>query len=124
MIDGHPGSPFTVHPSPFTLQHPHCTSESLMRRILLPLLLLVSRASAQHPQTYVPDPDPVARQKIAEWQDLKLGLLMHWGPYAQWGTVESWSICSEDVGWCRSRQKDRSWRRRRRAAWRPCRRRA
>ena len=77
-----------------------------MRRILLPLLLLVSRASAQHPQTYVPDPDPVARQKIAEWQDLKLGLLMHWGPYSQWGTVESWSICSEDVGWCRSRQRD------------------
>ncbi len=21
---------------------------------------------------------------------------MHWGPYSQWGVVESWSICSED----------------------------
>ncbi len=26
---------------------------------------------------------------------------MHWGPYSQWGIVESWSICAEDEGWCR-----------------------
>jgi alpha-L-fucosidase len=26
---------------------------------------------------------------------------MHWGAYSQWGIVESWSICAEDVGWCR-----------------------
>jgi alpha-L-fucosidase len=26
---------------------------------------------------------------------------MHWGTYSQWGIVESWSICSEDEGWCR-----------------------
>ena len=69
-------------------------------------LLLVRPAAAQHVQQYVPDGDPVVRQRIAEWQDLKLGLLMHWGPYAQWGAVESWSICSEDEGWCRSRQRD------------------
>jgi len=31
---------------------------------------------------------------------MKFGLLMHWGPYSQWGIVESWSICSEDEGWC------------------------
>ena len=29
-------------------------------------------------------------------KDLKLGLLMHWGPYSQWGIVESWSLCAED----------------------------
>jgi len=69
-------------------------------------LLLVRPAGGQHAQQYVPDGDPVVRQRIAEWQDLKLGLLMHWGPYAQWGAVESWSICSEDEGWCRSRQRD------------------
>jgi alpha-L-fucosidase len=27
--------------------------------------------------------------------------MMHWGPYSQWGVVESWSICSEDVEWCK-----------------------
>jgi alpha-L-fucosidase len=41
------------------------------------------------------------KEKLAQWQDLKFGLLMHWGPYSQWGVVESWSICPEDEPWCR-----------------------
>ena len=44
--------------------------------------------------------DPLVEKKLAWWQGLKFGLLMHWGPYSQWGVVESWSICSEDEGWC------------------------
>ncbi|MBN1197837.1 MAG: alpha-L-fucosidase, partial [Bacteroidales bacterium] len=32
--------------------------------------------------------------------------LMHWGPYSQWGVVESWSICSEDEPWCRRNMKN------------------
>ncbi len=31
---------------------------------------------------------------------------MHWGPYSQWGIVESWSICSEDEDWCRRSMKN------------------
>ena len=50
---------------------------------------------------YVPPADPLVQQKLAQWQDLKFGLLMHWGTYSQWGVVESWSICPEDEGWCR-----------------------
>jgi len=49
---------------------------------------------------YVPDPDSLVQQKLEEWQDLKFGLLMHWGTYSQWGIVESWSICPEEYGWC------------------------
>lgn len=49
---------------------------------------------------YVPDPDPAIQKRIGEWQDIKFGLLMHWGPYSQWGIVESWSICPEDEDWC------------------------
>ena len=56
-------------------------------------------AAAQ--ETYVPETDPLVLEKLEQWQDLKLGLLMHWGTYSQWGIVESWSLCSEDVGWCR-----------------------
>jgi alpha-L-fucosidase len=48
---------------------------------------------------YVPETDPVVLEKLEEWQDIKFGLLMHWGPYSQWGIVESWSICPEDEGW-------------------------
>ena len=67
----------------------------------LTLFLSCSVLFAQSPREYVTDPDPVVQQRLTEWQDLKLGLLMHWGPYAQWGIVESWSICSEDEDWCR-----------------------
>jgi alpha-L-fucosidase len=32
-----------------------------------------------------------------EWfQDQKLGLLIHWGPYSQWGCIESWPLVEED----------------------------
>jgi alpha-L-fucosidase len=55
---------------------------------------------------YFPDPDPALQKKLAEWQDLKFGLLMHWGAYSQWGIVESWSICAEDEGWCRRKSND------------------
>ena len=45
--------------------------------------------------------DPGIAERLEWFQDLKLGLLMHWGPYCQWGIVESWSLCSEDESWCR-----------------------
>ena len=47
-----------------------------------------------HP--YVPPADPLVVETLEEWQDLKFGLLMHWGLYAQLGIVESWALCSED----------------------------
>lgn len=50
-------------------------------------------------KSYQVPEDPAVREKIAEWQDLKFGLFMHWGTYSQWGVVESWSICPEDEGW-------------------------
>jgi len=51
-------------------------------------------------ERYVPETDPLVLQKIKEWQNIKFGLLMHWGTYSQWGIVESWSLCPEDYGWC------------------------
>ena len=57
-------------------------------------------------QKYVPETDPLVLEKLDKWQDFKFGLLMHWGPYSQWGIVESWSICSEDEGWCRRNLDD------------------
>lgn len=61
-------------------------------------------AAAQHnTRQYVVPTDSLVRQNLAEWQGLKFGLLMHWGPYSQWGVVESWSLCPEDEGWCERR---------------------
>ncbi|MBK8974768.1 MAG: alpha-L-fucosidase [Planctomycetes bacterium] len=71
-------------------------------RVLLAALLSAACACAQEPERhYVPETDPLVLAKLERWRDLKLGLLMHWGPYSQWGIVESWSICAEDEDWCR-----------------------
>jgi alpha-L-fucosidase len=64
-------------------------------------LLATAPALAQHEEhPYVPETDPQVLRKLEQWQDWKFGFMVHWGPYSQWGIVESWSICSEDVGWC------------------------
>jgi alpha-L-fucosidase len=55
-------------------------------------------------ERYVPETDPLVIEKVKEWQDLKFGLLMHWGAYSQWGIVESWSLCPEDYGWCQRKK--------------------
>ena len=60
-------------------------------------------AQDHHEQKYFPPTDPLVQAKLSEWQDMKFGLLMHWGPYSQWGVVESWSLCPEDEGWCERR---------------------
>jgi len=62
--------------------------------------LAAAPAHVENLDRYVPDPDPRIRRRIDEWQDIKFGLLMHWGTYSQLGIVESWSICPEDEGWC------------------------
>jgi len=64
------------------------------------LLRLLPILAQDGEKTYIPEPDPLVQQKLEKWQDLKFGLLMHWGAYSQWGIVESWSICPEDYGWC------------------------
>ena len=37
---------------------------------------------------YVPPEDPLVEKNLEEWQNLKFGFMMHWGPYSQWGVVE------------------------------------
>lgn len=40
--------------------------------------------------------DKAVLEKLDRWQDLKFGVLMHWGIYSVPGIIESWSICNED----------------------------
>ena len=68
-------------------------------------LLSANPVFSQHHEEYFPDPDPAIQKRLEEWKDLKFGLLMHWGPYSQWGIVESWSICPEDLGWATGGRK-------------------
>ena len=76
----------------------------MKRRRLLGFLLffmLIQPAIAQegfvHGRSagYVWPEDSKVREKLDRWQDLKFGVILHWGLYAVPGIVESWSICSE-----------------------------
>jgi alpha-L-fucosidase len=65
------------------------------------LLLINNHATAQqniHQQssTYQWPSDPRVKEKLDKWQDLKFGMIIHWGLYAVPGIVESWALCSED----------------------------
>ena len=71
-----------------------------MIAIAVLILTLPFVAVAEEEDPYVPETDPLVLDKLEQWQDMKFGLLMHWGTYCQWGIVESWSICPEDYGWC------------------------
>jgi len=67
---------------------------NLLRFLLLTFAIIsFSISYAQDEQKF--ETDPVILNRIDQWQDLKFGLMMHWGIYAQWGVVESWSICNE-----------------------------
>ena len=63
---------------------------------LLASLVLPSLGISQPAPPYTYPSDPLVLEKLEEWRDLKFGLLMHWGLYAQLGIVESWALCSED----------------------------
>jgi alpha-L-fucosidase len=77
-------------------------SRFLFTCIMLHVTFNMCHVYGQHAeQKYYPETDPLVLEKLEQWQDMKFGLLMHWGAYSQWGIVESWSICAEDEGWCR-----------------------
>jgi alpha-L-fucosidase len=70
------------------------------------MLSVTINLAAQHDeQKYYPESDPLVLEKLEKWQDLKFGMLMHWGPYSQWGIVESWSICPEDEPWSQRKKE-------------------
>ena len=45
---------------------------------------------------YIAPKEEAVLAKLDEWQDLKFGVIFHWGLYSIPGIVESWPLCSED----------------------------
>ena len=66
--------------------------------ILLAATLAQAQNSFVHEQSdgYVWPENPQVLAKLDQWQDLKFGVLMHWGLYSVPGIVESWNLCNED----------------------------
>ena len=50
-------------------------------------------------KAWTPPTDPAVLKKLQQWQDQKLGLLITWGTYSQWGIVESWSLVTTRHPW-------------------------
>lgn len=48
---------------------------------------------------WTPPTDAAVLKKLEKWQDQKLGVLIHWGTYSQWGIVESWSLVTTRYPW-------------------------
>lgn len=47
-------------------------------------------------KTYTWPQDQAVLQKLDQWQNLKFGVLFHWGLYSVKGINESWPLCSEE----------------------------
>ena len=72
--------------------------------LLLCFIFISTFLTAQEKYKYTKETDQLVLKKLEQWQDIKFGLMMHWGPYSQWGVMESWTICSED--WIRRRNEN------------------
>lgn len=58
----------------------------IMRKLLLSVLFLgwSMLLSAQYEgMEYYQEEDPAVKAKLEQWQDLKFGFFVHWGPYSQ-----------------------------------------
>lgn len=76
-----------VHPHLFYRDSVHAneTGEQILAKILLAFF-----AAPDHPEfAWLP-------QRLEWFQDLKFGFMVHWGPYSQWGCMESWPLVPED----------------------------
>ena len=61
------------------------------------VMCIIPTMNAKHGEDkYIEAVEPEVKEKLEQWQDVKFGLFMHWGPYTQWGVMESWTICNED----------------------------
>ena len=75
-----------------------------MRWMALVVMMLAFSGTMKAQNSYVHEQsdgyeaptDPDVLRKLDQWQDLKFGVLFHWGLYSVPGIVESWNLCNED----------------------------
>ncbi|MCQ2153907.1 MAG: alpha-L-fucosidase [Bacteroidales bacterium] len=69
-----------------------------MKRLILSaaLAFTLSATGASAQENYQAPTDPAVVRNLSDWQDLKFGVLFHFGLYSQPGICESWPICNED----------------------------
>jgi alpha-L-fucosidase len=83
-----------------------------MKQIIILLIACATSALADNPtdvagvfgayaasKDWTPPSDVAVVKNLERWQDQKLGLLITWGTYSQWGIVESWSLVTTRHPW-------------------------
>ena len=63
-------------------------------------ILLCGHTLLSHADGNSDEMEPWLKERLAWFQDLKFGFMMHWAPYSQWGCIESWPLVEEDK-WAR-----------------------
>jgi len=53
-----------------------------MKRIIFLIFILLFFPLNAEENVYLPPEDPLVLEKLEKWQDIKFGLLMHWGAYS------------------------------------------
>ena len=64
-----------------------------MRKVLLSVILVgwsMLLYAQYEGMEYYREQDPAVQAKLEQWQDLKFGFFVHWGPYSQKGYCETW----------------------------------
>ena len=69
---------------------------AMMALAMLPMAMNAQGNIHERSTQYEWPQDEQVVSNLKAWQDLKFGVLFHWGLYAVPGIVESWSICDED----------------------------
>ena len=64
--------------------------------LLLPFSVSAQSFVHERSQNYQWPDDPLVLKHLHEWQDLKFGIILHWGLYSVPGICESWPLTSED----------------------------
>ncbi|MDR1779356.1 MAG: alpha-L-fucosidase [Tannerella sp.] len=66
-----------------------------MKRIFLifTAICAISFVSVQKTFAYIYPTEPKVLETLDKWQDLKFGIIIHWGLYSYLDCVESWNLC-------------------------------
>ena len=78
------------------LQSIHRMRYTIVLCIMMLPLFHPAGAQLQDKDGYVWPADSLVQKKLDRWQDLKFGMIIHWGLYSVPGIIESWALCSED----------------------------
>ena len=82
--------------------------------IAITAAIMAAAAQAQDVQStqemkngYIIPEEAGVKEHVAQWQDYKFGMFIHWGIYSELGVIESWSLVPQPVSWMYRPRRER-----------------